>query len=420
VKTRVILCVLLAACSSKSSDAPQGGRRGGGGAGGAKLESAGDVSPLAARQMQYSVNAPGTIDAFQQVQITARVAGAVDKVAFAEGQNVKQGDPLVVIESERYQIALEQAHATVAKAVAAQKAAQAALDRRNEAQAASPGLVPGEEIEQKQTAVDTAKADVLAAQQAQRVAELNLRDSVVRAPIAGVVQTRTVNQGQYLQPGAVLATILQKDPMLVRFQVTEQDAPRLKPDMPVNIQLKESAREFTGKITLVADAADPTTRMVPVTGTVDPTDHQYWLRPGAFCEVTVPIGTARPGIVVPSIAVQPTEKGNIVYVVDTVGDKKVVHATTVELGMHTADGGVELTRGVKEGQLIVVRGIDPLTDGAPVKVGNTISLDDAMKPPAAAPPPEPESGGSGAGGGSGGGSGGGGHGSGHRHKGSAS
>jgi len=420
VKTRVILCVLLAACSSKSSDAPQGGRRGGGGAGGAKLEYAVDVSPLAARQMQYSVNAPGTIDAFQQVQITARVAGAVDKVAFAEGQNVKQGDPLVVIESERYQIALEQAHATVAKAVAAQKAAQAALDRRNEAQAASPGLVPGEEIEQKQTAVDTAKADVLAAQQAQRVAELNLRDSAVRAPIAGVVQTRTVNQGQYLQPGAVLATILQKDPMLVRFQVTEQDAPRLKPDMPVNIQLKESAREFTGKITLVADAADPTTRMVPVTGTVDPTDHQYWLRPGAFCEVTVPIGTARPGIVVPSIAVQPTEKGNIVYVVDTVGDKKVVHATTVELGMHTADGGVELTRGVKEGQLIVVRGIDPLTDGAPVKVGNTISLDDAMKPPAAAPPPEPESGGSGAGGGSGGGSGGGGHGSGHRHKGSAS
>ena len=381
MKTRVILCVLLAACSSKSSDAPQGGRRGGGGAGGAKLEYAVDVSPLAARQMQYSVNAPGTIDAFQQVQITARVAGAVDKVAFAEGQNVKQGDPLVVIESERYQIALEQAHATVAKAVAAQKAAQAALDRRNEAQAASPGLVPGEEIEQKQTAVDTAKADVLAAQQAQRVAELNLRDSAVRAPIAGVVQTRTVNQGQYLQPGAVLATILQKDPMLVRFQVTEQDAPRLKPDMPVNIQLKESAREFTGKITLVADAADPTTRMVPVTGTVDPTDHQYWLRPGAFCEVTVPIGTARAGIVVPSIAVQPTEKGNVVYVID---DKGIAHAKVVELGMHTPDGNVEVTRGVAEGEQVVVRGIEPLTDGAPVKVTDHTTLD-ALKDGGAPP-----------------------------------
>lgn len=378
----VLLLLAIAACSNKTADTPQGGKRGGAGA--AKLQYPVDVSPLVSRQMQYTVNAPGTIDAFQQVQITARVGGAVDKVAFQEGQNVKAGDTLVVIESERYQIALEQARAAVAKAQAAQKSAEAALQRRNEAQAASPGLVPGEEIEQKQTAVDTAKADVLAAQQAEKVAGLNLRDAAVRAPIAGVVQTRTVNQGQYLQPGSVLATILQKDPMLVRFQVTEQDAPRLKPDMPVSIQLKESAREFTGKITLVADAADPTTRMVPVTGTVDATDHTYWLRPGAFCAVTVPIGTARPGIVVPSIAVQPTEKGNIVYIVD---DKHIAHAVTVELGMHTAEGGVELTRGVKEGELIVVRGIDPLTDGAPVKIGSTISLEDAMKPPSQQPPP---------------------------------
>jgi membrane fusion protein, multidrug efflux system len=407
VNKRMVVMLVLAACTSKSQDTPQGGKRGGG-AGGAKLEYPVDVSPLVSKQMQYSVNAPGTIDAFQSVLITARVAGAVDKVAFAEGQNVKVGDTLVVIESERYEIAVEQARAAVAKAKAAQKAAEAALQRRDDAQAASPGLIPGEEIEQKQTAVDTAKADVLAAQQAERVAELNLSDSKVRAPIAGVVQTRTVNQGQYLQPGATLATILQKDPMLVRFQVTEQDAPRLKPDMPVNIQLKESAREFTGKITLVADAADPATRMVPITGTVDATDHTYWLRPGAFCEVTVPIGTARPGIVVPSIAVLPTEKGNVVYLVD---DKHIAHQTVVELGMHTADGGIELTRGVKEGDLIVVRGIDPLSDGAPVKIGNTISLEDAMKPPSTAPPPPPEAYGSG---------GGSGHGSGHRRKGSGS
>jgi RND family efflux transporter MFP subunit len=408
---RVLLLVVIAACSNKAQDTPQGGGgKRGGGAGGAKMQYPVDVSPLVTRPMQYTVNAPGTIDAFQQVQITARVGGAVDKVAFTEGQNVKAGDTLVVIESERYAIALEQARAAVAKAQAAQKSAEAALQRRNEAQAASPGLVPGEEIEQKQTAVDTAKADVLAAQQAEKVASLNLRDAAVRAPIAGVVQTRTVNQGQYLQPGAVLATILQKDPMLVRFQVTEQDAPRLKPDMPVQIQLKESAREFTGKITLVADAADPTTRMVPVTGTVDATDHTYWLRPGAFCEVTVPIGTARPGIVVPSIAVQPTEKGNVVYIVD---DQHIAHARTVELGMHTAEGGVELTRGVKEGEQLVVRGIDPLSDGAPVKIGSTISLEDAMKPPAQQPPPS-EAPGSDAPAGSGAG-----RGSGHHRKGSA-
>jgi RND family efflux transporter MFP subunit len=219
----------------------------------------------------------------------------------------------------------------------------------------------------------------------------------------------------------VLATILQREPLLLRFQVTEQDAPRLKPDMQVNLQLKESPRTFTGKITLVADAADPTTRMVPVTAQVDTTDHQYWLRPGAFCEVMVPIGAARPGIVVPALAVQPTEKGNIVYTVD---DKNIAHAKVVQLGMHTAEGGVELTRGVTEGELIVVRGIDPLTDGAPVKLQSTVTLEQALandlgsagKPDDAGGAPAAGSDGAPAPAGSGGGGGGSG---GHHHRGSA-
>jgi RND family efflux transporter MFP subunit len=291
----------------------------------------------------------------------------------------------VVIESERYAIAVEQAKSALDKAKATQKAAEAALARREEAQKQSPGLVPGEEIEQKQTAVDTAKADVEAARQQLRVAQLNLRDSTVRAPIAGVVQTRTVQQGQYLQPGAVLATILQRDPLLLRFQVTEQDAPRLKPGMPATIRLRESTREFTAKITLVNGAADPSTRLVGVTAQVDPTEHQYWLRPGAFCEVSVPVGDAREGIVVPSLAVSPTEKGNVVYVVD---DGNVAHARVVELGMHTAEGGVELKRGVHAGELMVVRGTEPLSDGAPVAIGARTTLeaathrtDDAGVPP---------------------------------------
>jgi RND family efflux transporter MFP subunit len=379
-----------AACS-RPADAPTAKR-------GAKLEYPVDVAPLEVRQMQYTVSAPGSIDAFQQVQITARVAGAVDKVAFTEGQVVKAGEVLAVVESERYEIAVAQARSTLLKAQATQKAAEAALERRLTATKDSPGLIPGEEIEQKQTTVDTAKADVESARQALRIADLNLRDSSVRAPIAGIVQTRTVQQGQFLQAGAVLATILQRDPMLLRFQVTEQDAPRLKPGMVATLLLKESPREFTAKISLVGGAADPATRMVPVTAQIDETDHQYWLRPGAFCAVTVPVGNARKAIVVPSLAVQPTEKGNVVYIVD---DKHIAHARVVELGMHTAEGGVELTRGAAAGELLVVRGIEPLTDGAPVKLGSTLTLEAASAPSDAgvtvppSSPPDPD--GSGAG-----------------------
>ncbi|HEY4239576.1 MAG TPA: efflux RND transporter periplasmic adaptor subunit [Kofleriaceae bacterium] len=392
----LVLCALVACGKSadKSGGKATGGRHGsgaGGGKEGAKLEYPVDVATLEARKLVYSVTAPGTIDAFQEVQLTARVAGAVDKVTFVEGQDVKKGDTLAVIENDRYQIAVEQSKSALARANATQKSAEAALERRVSAQKESPGLVPGEEIEQKQTAVDTAKADVSAAQQDLRVAELNLRDSVVKASVDGTVQTRTVQQGQYLQPGAVLGTIIQAEPLLLRFSVTEQDAPRLHPGMTANLLLKESPREFTAKITLVAGAADPATRTVPVTAQIDTSSgHKYWLRPGAFCTVTVPIGDAREGIVVPSLAVQPTEKGNVVYVIDS---GNIAHEALVQLGMHTADGGVELTRGVSVGQVIAVRGIEPLAEGAPVKINSKLTLDQASAPPdggvpnTPAPPP---------------------------------
>jgi RND family efflux transporter MFP subunit len=374
--TRTWLLVLALIACGKKDDTPARGGGKGGRAGGGKLEYPVEVAPLEVKQMQYAVNAPGSIDAFQQVQITARVQGAVDKVSFVEGQNVKEGEVMLTIESERYSIAVNQARSVLAKAQATQKSAEAALNRRLEAQKESPGLVPGEEIEQKSTQVDTAKADVDAAKQALSVANLNLRDSQVRAPIAGTIQTRTVQQGQFLQPGAVLATILQRDPLLLRFQVSEQDAPRLKPGMVATIKLRESAHEFGSKITLVNGAADPATRLVGVTAQVDETTHQYWLRPGAFCQVTVPVGDARQGIVVPGLAIQPSEKGNIVYVID---DKNIAHAKVIETGMHTPEGGVEVTRGVQAGELLVVRGIEPLSDGAPVKVSKKETMDEAQK-----------------------------------------
>jgi multidrug efflux system membrane fusion protein len=351
-----------------------------------KLQYPVQVAPVEIRQVQYNVMAPGSIDAFQQVQITARVAGAVDKVAFVEGQVVKAGDPLVVIEVDRYQVAVDQAKAALDKTVAAHKAAQAELARRQGAVAAHPGLVPGEEIDQYATSVTSTQADSDAAQQALRVAQLNLRDATIRAPFAGIIQTRTVQVGQFLQAGVVLGTLIQRDPLLLRFPVTESDAPRVKVGMNANVTLRESARTYVAKIILVSASADPTTRLVQVTGTIDDTDHKYWLRPGAFCDVNVPIGDARQGIVVPSLSVQPTDKGNVVYTVDA---GNIAHLRTVTLGMHTPEGGVEVTQGLTAGELLVVRGFEPLSEGAPVQITDRTTLaaatvGDAGAPPAAA------------------------------------
>jgi RND family efflux transporter MFP subunit len=368
-RSGLLVLLALAACAKASSPSSvKAGRAI------HKLEYPVKVAPLERREVRYTVTAPGTIEAFQQVQITARVAGAVDKVSFIEGQPVKQGQVLVTIDGERYEVALAQSKATQAKVQANEQQAEAQLARRQGATAEHPGLIPGEEIASFQTAVATAKADHDAARQAVRVAELNLRDAYVRAPIAGIIQTRSVQAGQYLQPGAVLATLLQRDPLLLRFSVAEQDAPRLKSGLYATIKLRETARTYQAAITLVAGAADPQTRLVPVTAQVLETEHPYWLRPGAFCEVEVPVGSPRDAIVVPTLAVSPTERGNVVYVVDS---KNVAHERIVALGMHTPDGGVEVTRGLEAGELLVVRGFEALSEGAPVKISERTDQPDA-------------------------------------------
>ena len=399
------LAVVLAACG-KSQDTPAIAKH-------QTVAYPVDVAPLEQRPITFSVDEPGSIDAYQ-VQVTARVAGPVDDVKFMEGDEVNKDQPLVTIDRARYAIALSQAKAAYAKAVANEKSAEAALNRRLDAQKESPGLVPGEEIEQKQTAVDTAKADVEGAKQDQAVAELNLKESTVLATTKGTVQTRTVQQGQYLSPGNMIATIIQGEPILLRFNVSETDAPRLRHAMEKGqatgtFTLPHESAEYTyhAKLTFLGEAADPATRLFAATAEVDsptkgiaPTDKDALkdaskavkrLRPGAFAQVSFPIGTARPGIVVPAVAVQPTDQGNVIYVVDS---SNLAHRRIVTTGMHTSDGGVELTNNVKPGDLLVVNGTDPLSEGATVTIKNRTTLEAALSTAgsnaaATTPPPPP-------------------------------
>ncbi|MGH7280450.1 MAG: efflux RND transporter periplasmic adaptor subunit, partial [Polyangiaceae bacterium] len=305
------------ACSKSSTSggaAPAASGKGAHGAGGG-VQFPVEVAPVDFRQVGYVITAPGSINAFEQVQVTARVAGAVDKVSFTEGASVKEGQVLVSIESERYQVAVDQAKAALSKTQAAEANAESQLARRTGATADHPGLITGEEIATYQTQVQTAKADVAAANEQVKVAQLNLRDSYVRAPITGVIQTRTVETGQYLQAGNVLATLLQRDPLLLKFQVTEQDAPRVKVGMTATLTMRETTNSYQGTISLVAASADPASHLVPVTATVDDKEHKYWLRPGAFCDVSVPVGGTRPAAVVPESAVRPSENGFLAYVI---------------------------------------------------------------------------------------------------------
>ena len=326
------------------------------------------------RAVTYSLNAVGSVEAFEKVQVTARVAGVVERVLFTEGDRSASGQILVEIEPQRYSLAVESAQASFAKATAAKSDADAGLKRRELVDAQNPGLIPGEEIEAWRTKVLVAAAEVAQSGAALNQAKLNLHDAYVRAPLAGLVQTRTVQTGQYVQPGTVLATLIRRDPLLLRFQVTEQDAGRLRTGMKVFLKIRNEHQNYEAKIVHVAAATDENSRMVAVTAEV--TDRQKnFLRSGSFAEITVPVGNSRQTPVIPQTAIRPSEKGFLAFVVENgLAVERILNP-----GMRTADGQIEVISGLQSGELLVVRGAEALVNGAAVRMITSPAVDGQKK-----------------------------------------
>ena len=346
-----------------------------------------DAVPVQVRSLVYSVTAVGSVEAFEKVQVTARVSGAIDRVLFSEGGFAAADQVLVEIETERYRLAVESAQASFEKAEASKAEAEAGLQRRETVITQNPGLIPGEEVETWRTKVLTAASDVSEKRSALNQAKLNLRDAFVRAPISGIIQTRTVQTGQYVQTGTVLATLVRRDPLLLRFKVPERDAARIKPGQEARFRVREDLREFTAKVVHVAESADDVSRLVDVTANInDPSDRT--LRPGSFAEITVPVSSAREAAVIPASAVRPSERGFIAYVVE--GDKAAERILT--LGMRSADGQVEVLSGLKMGETLVVRGSEALQNGVTVRVIAPGSASAPAKKPAGGQTPSPKKG----------------------------
>ncbi len=296
-----------------------------------------EVTTVVTRDVAFTVSAVGSIQAFEIVQVTARVPGVVQRVMFREGEPFKAGQPLVEIEPERYGLAVQSAQAQLEKSRAEQTEAEAGLTRRQELNRKNPDLVKQEDIDSWQTRVSTARAAVAQADAALRTAQLNLEDAHAAAPIAGIIQTREVQTGQYVQPGAVIATLVRRDPLLLKFTVPEEDAMRLRKGMDAVFRVRGGERDYTARISAVAEAAEAVTRMVAITAEVTDPDREV-LRPGSFAEVTVNLGERNTLPVIPQTAIRPSDHGFLGFVVkDSTALERVL-----KLGSRSADGFVEV------------------------------------------------------------------------------
>lgn len=357
--------VFGAGCTKEDKAAPVA-RRGGG------LRFPVEVAQVSARGGQLVINAVGSVEAFETVQVTARVSGAVQKVRFKEGDFVKAGEPLAEIQPERFELAVRGAEAAFDKAKATLRETQAGLARRVDIQSRNPGFVSSEDLQDWQTRALAAEADSTQAAANLELARLNFRDAHIPAPVTGTIQSRIVQTGQYVQAGTLIATMLRRDPLLLRFTVSDQDAQRLQTGLTVGFTVRDDAVEHQARISAVAESADPTTRLVNIVAEVAQDDHES-LRPGAFAEVTILLGESQYLPVIPQIAIRPSERGFLAFVVRD----STAHERVLTLGLQSPDGYVEVRDGLASGETIVVRGAEALTDGAAIRIVTPKSADSA-------------------------------------------
>ncbi|MEW6364219.1 MAG: efflux RND transporter periplasmic adaptor subunit [Acidobacteriota bacterium] len=351
---RALVLVLFAGLSTGCRSGSEAGAAGK--AGGRSLNVR--MGAVQSRDVVYSVQALGSLEAEELVRITAEVQGAVAEVLFDEGDRVTPDTILARIDPERYKAEAARAEAAQRRAIADWQRADAEMKRRETL--AEHQLVADEELARARIETERLAADVAAAKAALDIALQNLKRSDVRPSRAGSINTRTVDTGQFVQVGTVLATLVDIGRLRLRFKVSEAESLQVRPGQLVTFRVASlGRRDFQAKVYHVGDVADPATRQVEVLAWVK---NPGVLKPGFFAEVQLSSQSHANAVVVPEGAVQASERGFVVYVVEA----GVARQRPVQVGLRTGDGSVEITSGLRPDEIVVVEGSDRLADGIAV------------------------------------------------------
>ncbi|MBL0285032.1 MAG: MdtA/MuxA family multidrug efflux RND transporter periplasmic adaptor subunit [Zoogloea sp.] len=372
--------------AAKSSDARRGGP-GGGGRGDRPTPVT--LATIASGDIRVVVPALGSVVPRNQVTVRTRVDGPLLAVKFVEGQPVKAGEVLALIDPEPFKATLAQARGTLARDAALLKNARIDLDRYR-------GLLAQDSIARQQ--VDTQEAllrqyqgTVQADEATVKSAELQLSYTTITAPISGRAGLRTVDPGNIVKASdaAGLVTIAQQTPITAVFAVPEDRLPAIMQRIRGGRSLKVEAwdrdmktRLAEGSLLAVDSQIDSATGTVKLKAEFANRDGSLF--PNQFVNVRLLLDTLAGVVVVPTAAVQQGAKGSFVY---RLGEGSKVAAVPVRLG--PVDGALAAVEaGLAGGDKVVVDGLDKLKDGAQVE---------AIDPKAADAPGREKKGGNGGG-----------------------
>ncbi|TXR48789.1 efflux RND transporter periplasmic adaptor subunit [Phyllobacterium endophyticum] len=323
-----------------------------------------DVAHPVKQNVTPYLEATGNTAAVNETALVARVQGFVEEIDYKDGDAVKAGTVLFVIEPEPYQLALDQANAAKASADAAVKLSQAEYERQ--AALVAKTFATQQDL---QKAEAQREADLAVQQQAAsnvKQAELNLSYTKVKAPFDGVVTARLVSVGELVGASTTtLASIVEFDPIYVDFNISEKDVLRIRGDMvkrgmtaqdlkkvPAEVGTQtETGYPHAGTLDYVAPTITASTGMLAVRAVLPNADRQ--LLPGYFVRVRVPLFEEPGMLLVPDRAIGSDQSGRYVLVA---GKDDIVEQRKVEIGQLVGELRV-VTTGLQPEDRVVVTGL---------------------------------------------------------------
>jgi multidrug efflux system membrane fusion protein len=319
------------------------------------------------KDVPVQLRAIGTAEAYSAVSVKTMVNGQIVKVGFREGQDVKKGDLIFVIDPRPYEAALMTAEANLARNLALKENAE--KDVKRYVYLIEKDLVPKQQFDQVVSNAAALAAAVNADNAVVENTRVQLSYCFIRSPIDGRTGALFIKEGNVVKANdSTLVTINQVTPIYVTFSVPEQylagirkyrEARTLGVEAVIPGQEEKPAR---GALTFISNAVDNATGTIQLKGTFPNQDRRLW--PGGFVNVTLTLATKPKAVLVPASAVQTGQSGQYIFVVRpdlTVESRPVVTG-------ETGGGETVIEKGVQAGERVVTDGQLRLVPGARVEI----------------------------------------------------
>jgi membrane fusion protein, multidrug efflux system len=324
------------------------------------------VATVERRTVPFELPATGTVEPLQTVTVQAQVSGQIRRVAFKEGDEVKQGQVLFELDSRPYRAALNQALAALERDRA--QATNAAQEANRYATLAEKEYVTSQQYDEVRTNAAASRATLAGSQAAVDQARLSLQYATIRAPISGRTGSLLIREGNLVRANAMeaLVQINRLRPILVRFAVPANNLPLIQAHLGKNPVVRAEpsggGESSEGSLSFVDNAVDSATGTILLKGRFPNDDGSLW--PGGFVNVRLQLYVEPDALVIPAAAVVSGQQGSFVFVIQPDSS-----ASTKAVTVNRTVGDFAIVSGdVQPGDRVVVDGQLRLRQGSKVQI----------------------------------------------------